>query len=623
MTNIQQILGSAKTASATNKGVSFPMMLDSEQQTYTEYNVFRRINQLDQFYTDKKNCKYYRFYGHINEAVNLKFKFTGQPKIKPDFTHFDLTKSGNWRTYLMAPLIIGSGTTENRGDYEVTTTYDGLDRTLNFRIGLPSLVIKSQTINNKTRRGLLVYLGHNFKANDLLELTDIYDSANNGTYRVVYVLGNKIYLQTIAVATNPTGSTVTAVNSVKIGQDEIELGVTDAEYTVLAAKTGVNWLAVINPHIFVKKLVNKTPCEYYMKKLYSIGTLGAVTNCGYASNSYSQKTFSYTKESKNYFESLRTNLMAPITDVYVVFVKNVVTSLQMSSIQANFANFMGSTFDAGRIEDYCFSATRGEYVVMPEGSAIYEGQSPDVFMLVSSAGVILDGEVTKPETGAWSRRSGAVYLSKTGGLRSDGIQTVNSRYALDDANNPDNVDYSDTVNFLYHSLVEYSNETLTEIEIQHVEHTFLCNINDILDNHVRFVWNPFHRVPIRVFSKNIEERDVYFGLPDYAVYSEKYQTYRWRHILEIGYFEAQGNGVDFSYLNDAFYVFSNILLNIKNYSSPKINSLLTGGYLISAYTDTLTQTDTTNTTGNDGLDESLLDKNKNDKPFEQFNGSVC
>jgi hypothetical protein len=47
--------------------------------------------------------------------------------------------------------------------------------------------------------------------------------------------------------------------------------------------------------------------------------------------------------------------------------------------------------------------------------------------------------------------------------------------------------------------------------------------------------------------------------------------------------------------------------------------------MISSYNDTLTQVQTgeADTTGNSLLDDSLLNKNKNDKPFEEFSGAVC
>ena len=614
---------SKKVVNAKDKGLIVPMLLESEKKTYTEYNAFKRVNQLDQFYIDKLNCKFYRFYGYVNEVVNLKYDFSTQPKVKPDFTYFDISDDNNWDMHLMTPLTL-TGITADKGDYYINTTFDGVTKTIDFSAGLPAIAIKNEFINNKNRMGLLMYLGHNYQVEDLLSFYDTDTPSKNGTYRVTYVTGNKIYLQDIAVATVTTGNTISGAttNYAKVGIDEIELGITPEYYASLTGRTNVNWLAVITPHIFVKKLVNKIPCEYYMKKMRSVGKINGATNCGYAKNSFNQKTFVFTKEDKNYFEGLTSNLLAPVTDLYITFVKKVSEDLNMTTVQANFANFIGSTFDENAVKDYYFSNTKAESVLMPEGSMIYEAQEENVFVLISSNLVILDSDVTKTEAGAWSHRSGSVYTSKTGGSSIKGIQTVSNHFTDISGSL---IDYTDINNFLYHSLVEYSNETLVEAEVNHIEHTFICNTTDIQGNHMRFGYNPFHHVPIQKFSNNIEEWNVYFGIPNYAVYSEKYQTYRWRHILEIGYFETGTNGIDFPYMNDAFYVFSHIIFNIKNYSSPKINSILTGGYMISSYTDTLTQdqTDTTNTTGNSGLDGSLLGKNKNDKPFEAFSGTVC
>lgn len=557
MDNIQQILNSKKSTDKKNVGLSFPITIGSEKQLYTEYNEFRRINQLDQFYIDKKNCSSYRFYGHINEIVNLKYNFKGQPLVKPNFSNFDFTAPYNWTMYLMAPLNTSADFTVDKGDFVIETKVNGQVKNIDFNLGLPALIIKDEIINNKTRRGLLLYLGHNCEVNDVISLTDTLNPINNGTYRVTYVLGNKLYLQSIAVTTSPKdlravelGVEPMIIDSVKIGKDEIELGITLEEYEALN-NTKVNWLGVINPHIFIKKMINKIPCEYYMKKLKLVSKVNKneITNCAYEQNIYAQKTFLFTKADKINVDGLFTNLLNPVTDVYMTFIKTVNEDMEMTSVEANFANFIGSTFEYG------------------------------------------------------------------------GIQTVSDHY---DITGGTDVDYSNPNNFLYHSLVEYNHETLREVQINHIEHTFISNTKDIEDNHIRFGFNPFSRAPIRKLSNTIDEQNTNLDAPANAMYSEKYQTYRWRHILETGYFETEGNGIDFPYMNDALYVYANILLNIKNYSSPRVSALLSGGYLISAYTDTLIQVDPNlNGTGNNQLDDSLLDKNKDDKPFEEFKGTIC
>ena len=549
MSDIQQILNSSRKATTKNAALSIPVSLETEKQTYAEYNIFQRINQLDQFYEDKRNCNNFRFYGYVNEVANLKFNTVTSPNIKPDFSHFDFMVKENWSTYLMAPLMSSADAFTNRGDRQISVSFDGVAKNIDFTRGLPALVIKDKKDNNKVKKGLLMYLGHNCNVKDLISITDTFNPENNGTYRVTNVIGNKIYIQPIAVSVigdtilRDTPDTEDTLDPVKISVDEIEIGISVNKYNALLLTENVNWLAVITPHIFVKKLVNKIPSDYYMKKLYSLGSIKSINNCGFANNSYNQKTYSFTEEEKFNFDELKTNLMAPITDTYVTFVRGVAKNLSMDSVLATFSNFVTSTFDGGE------------------------------------------------------------------------IQVVNTRRGIN---------YGAGSHFLYQGLVEYNTETLTEVMINPIEHTFLCNVNDDEPtNHFRFGFQPFFHVPIRKFSNNINEQDVYFNIPEYAVFSEKYQNYRWRNLIEIGYLEAGENGIDFPFMNDAFYVFSNILLNIKNYSSSKIPSVLTGGYLISSYNDGLPQFDSENTTGNAVLDDALLGKNKNDKPFEEFNGGIC
>jgi hypothetical protein len=66
----------------------------------------------------------------------------------------------------------------------------------------------------------------------------------------------------------------------------------------------------------------------------------------------------------------------------------------------------------GSYNDYCYSNTITANLLMPAGSMIYENQD-EGFALLSSVGVVIDGDVSHPGTGPWSHRSGPVYYSKT------------------------------------------------------------------------------------------------------------------------------------------------------------------------------------------------------------------
>lgn len=550
----RQILPEKKIADGKPTSLVFPFINDADQRMIIEYNVLKRINQTNQFYEEKKECKYYRFYGNVNQLVNLKYPKNVDFVTELTFENFDITNEENWYSYLMAPLANEDG---SKGDKKITITYEDEVRTLDFNRGLPALVVKTETIGNRTRKGLLLYVGHNFQVNDILLLVKTKNDSRyaNGYYKVVYVKGNKIYIQfikklplsfTTAVIEEELNTTEGGGDNemMIIGDDEIELGITIEEYQATlppypAGSTApyTNWLAILNPSIFIKKVVNDVQSEYYLKKLKVLGKVNEFFYNSFANNYYGQKTALYTIPKKVTFEDKKTNLKEPITDIYLSFIKKEV-DINMSNVYSTFSNFVTSTFEGGGLQN------------------------------VSDVNYITDGA------------------------------------------------------FLYHSLVEYNTETLLEIEINKVEHTFLTNITD---NPVRFSYDPFTDITIRKYSNTIDEHDTNDSIPDYATYSTKYQKYRWRNLLDIGFYEESLNGIDFPYLNDSFYVYSDALLHIRNHKSIKQSSILSGGYLISTYTDNLApylEPDPPNTTGSEFLDDILLYENLNDKPFEEYE-KIC
>ena len=75
--------------------------------------------------------------------------------------------------------------------------------------------------------------------------------------------------------------------------------------------------------------------------------------------------------------------------------------------------YISQTGNLPTISDYCFSVTKGIEILMPIGSAIYEGQD-EGFVLVAADNTVIDYEVLKDGIGEWSHRTGPIYLSKTG-----------------------------------------------------------------------------------------------------------------------------------------------------------------------------------------------------------------
>ena len=86
---------------------------------------------------------------------------------------------------------------------------------------------------------------------------------------------------------------------------------------------------------------------------------------------------------------------------------------------------------------------------------------------------------------------------------------------------------------------------------------------------------PHHRIPIRKLSTTVSYEDSLFTSPPYATYSLSEETFRWRTILALDYFEDGDNGVNYPYLNDAHYPYLNVEFKIDpimfGYSSSSIN----------------------------------------------------
>ena len=66
---------------------------------------------------------------------------------------------------------------------------------------------------------------------------------------------------------------------------------------------------------------------------------------------------------------------------------------------------------------------------------------------------------------------------------------------------------------------------------------------------------------IRVFSDYVETGDVEFveQVPSWCFFSSSDQQFRWRDLYPYGFVDTDGVGVDYPYLNDAHYPFSEIL----------------------------------------------------------------
>lgn len=92
------------------------------------------------------------------------------------------------------------------------------------------------------------------------------------------------------------------------------------------------------------------------------------------------------------------------------------------------------------------------------------------------------------------------------------------------------------------------------------------------NNSFGYFYQPHSPIQIRAFSDYIEEGSSLnvVGIPDYAYYSTMNALFRWRDLYPYGLVDTDGVGVDFPFLNNAHYPFTNTIFRVtpENYNIP-------------------------------------------------------
>lgn len=87
-----------------------------------------------------------------------------------------------------------------------------------------------------------------------------------------------------------------------------------------------------------------------------------------------------------------------------------------------------------------------------------------------------------------------------------------------------------------------------------------------------YFYNPHNVIQLREYSTYIEESesDNIVDLPDYAVFSQLSNTFRWRDIYPYGFFDTDFVGVDYPFTNGKHYPFTDLVFRItpENYNIP-------------------------------------------------------
>ena len=90
------------------------------------------------------------------------------------------------------------------------------------------------------------------------------------------------------------------------------------------------------------------------------------------------------------------------------------------------------------------------------------------------------------------------------------------------------------------------------------------NQNDNTVGRYGYYYQPHRKLTLRIFSDYIETGDIRntVDIPDYSYFSSTYNSFIWRDIYEYGFKDAEGDGVDYPFLNGTHYPYGNFIFRI-------------------------------------------------------------
>ena len=85
-----------------------------------------------------------------------------------------------------------------------------------------------------------------------------------------------------------------------------------------------------------------------------------------------------------------------------------------------------------------------------------------------------------------------------------------------------------------------------------------------MNNRYGYYYSPHRKIMIKSFSDYIETGDVKktVGIPDYSYFSTTYNSFIWRDIYDYGFKDAEGDGIDYPFLNGTHYPYGNFIFRI-------------------------------------------------------------
>jgi hypothetical protein len=604
MSNFIEILGENKAA--LNKDLSVRITLEQPAHLHTETNLFQNVDQEAQFYKEKQQSTTLRVYGTVAPSLNLRLK-GGE---KPNYDFFRFTDK-NWQIALFKPTRFLDGPGKQHFLKDNIHEY-------NFKYGLPMIKVIPEQDELKSYIAFNCYLGHNFQVDDRVYITSLDpEYLHTDYYNVIGVDGNVVYIDMEYREVVPDWNENEFTTEVTIDEQVAKLEAEEDAIEALPKLSPPN-ITQDNEFVEVNVQVQKKGWWLWRRKKTVVTEvrskyMGAVSIKNAAPDSKmaadNNEIFRVGNNelgvlNEHVIKELkkkRPNLSKVLQPKF--FIKKVQEDYQLSyymkqvEVVALVNEFDDCAFSLSatgeQVMNFTFPDVNVDHMVDNHGVPVTE-----LFLGIIKVAGNKDVDLSDVE----SNFSKVIDFTDLG----HGLETVMTKQEDKE------LDLLKVGDKMFLALCEYDHELLQETEIAYLNHR-------VIHKDVSFAYKPFTPIQIKSFSSYVEDSETSANIPDHAIYSGLRQKYIWRDILDIGFFEGDGTGLDYPFLNGAFYIYEPVVFTLRNdfsvkyrYNTNDINKLKDLDLEIDSIKDIL-----------DSLLEAEGSEGLNNKGYEEFKIKKC
>jgi hypothetical protein len=561
------LLSGERSALATNQNSQMDINIVSKTRPVSENGLTETISQDTQFELERSQSNKYRFYGNVKSIIsnvlfndNLKIykrndetfaeKTDANQVIEVDgwFGYFDNdaetaqeyvrdAKNYNDNKSSLCELIHFSpgpnrlkfDDSDGQQNYmlKITYPYETQDIVLvnntsgvSLKDGINIIGVEERVMNERSYSSFRCVINHGLKKGDIVTLYNCGELSQDQF--MVVELGNQ-------------------TNNQRDKYFVLDISLTNSEANINAQTTTF------------KRTKDGVTSDYYVRKFKSITTGFRdydLFPASFAESYFGDEEVAYNFTTDIDVSDLRDNLGRPLSELFLTIVK-VDTDTSNDFKDQYWKDLTNKSIDDGKILD---TSLRDRFWTHIQGGFLTEN---DTSVNYNVRAISADGY---PET------------------------------HFGNFDNP--IDESDD-DFIG-DISEYNSSELSERILEPVYHRIntvyreyrkdILNLSstngeyEVDDLREGYIYRPHYRIKIREFASYIEKGDEseVIGIPDYATIDYQYEAingdnvnvYKWRDLLDVGFYDETGRGVDYPFKSGAHYMYLDMRFFLQRQDPP-------------------------------------------------------